>query len=99
MVESAQKPDPNEFICGMPRRMFFGHTRKKALIITAAKYDQLRQVEGKQKYADLVETYNDKTTIIAGIKRLGFEEDTISVLTDPNWQQLHMAMMTLAMDV
>ena len=73
MVESSQEPDPNEFIMGMPRRMFFGHTRKKALIITAGQYDKLREVEGKSKYADLPETVNDEATIVAGIKRLGFD--------------------------
>ena len=59
--------DPDEFVAGMPRRMYFGHTRKRALVITASDYSKLREVEGKEKYADLLETVNDREVIAAGI--------------------------------
>ena len=59
MVESTQLEDPNEFIAGMPRHMFFKHSRKRALIVTVSRYDKLREVEGKSKYSDLPETVKD----------------------------------------
>ena len=58
MVESLGA-NPDEFVCGMPRKMYFGHTRKRALIICASDYSKLRKVEGKEKYGDLKETVND----------------------------------------
>ena len=69
--------------------MFFKHSRKRALIVTVSRYDKLRAVEGKSRYSDLPETVKDQETIIAGLQRLGFSKDTMTVLTDPSWHVLN----------
>ena len=91
--------DPDEFVAGMPRRMYFGQTRRRALVITASDYGELRKVEGKEKYLDLAETVNDQDVIKAGIQRLGFEEEEINVLSEPSWATLHTAVLELALDL
>ena len=79
--------------------MYFGHTRKRAIIITASDYNELRKIEGKHKYADLPETLNDQSVIEAGIKRLGFEEEETLTLSEPSWAELHKVIMELALDL
>ena len=107
MVESSVKPmidiltdgDPNEFICGMPKSKYFGHTRKKALVIGCSDYAALREIEGKEKYGDLVETINDVKNVVSGLKRLGFEDANITILKEPNWNELHLNVIELAGDI
>ena len=48
--------DPNEFILGMPRHKYFSANKLKPMIIGSSDYSALRELEGKEAYADLPET-------------------------------------------
>lgn len=92
MVESTNnilEGDPNEFVCGYPKRAYFNYTRKKALVTVVSDYSKLREEEGKERYLDLESTIEDANKIVKGLKHLGFAEEDIVVLKEPTWNQLH----------
>ena len=91
--------DLDEFVCGMPRRAYFGHTRKRAVVIIASVYGELRKVAGKEKYADLPETPNDQRVMVAGLQRLGFADADILTVAEPSWAALHQVVLDLALDI
>ena len=92
--------DQDELVCGIEKRKFFAHTRKKALVIAVSDYSELRE-QGKewQKYEDLNETMNDAKHIIYGLKQLGCVDDDIIYLKDPSWDEIHLVVIDLAGDI
>lgn len=81
MVEA----EDEEFIFGMPKSAYFRVGKKKAIIIGCSEYDELRQIEGKEGFADLPEALNDIKVVKASLKRLGFFKENIDILVNPNY--------------
>ena len=91
--------DPEELVCGIPKRKYFAHTRKKALVIAISDYSELRKQEGKERYEDLNETLDDAKHIISGLKALGCTDDDIIYLKEPSWDEVHLVLIDLAGDI
>ena len=56
-------------------------------------YEKLREIEGKEGFADLPETQNDIEVACAGLRRLGFKKKNIVKLANPEYMALSMAVM------
>ena len=81
-----------EFFFGMPKSAFFRTDKKKAIVIGCSLYDELREIEGKEGFADIPESMDDIMVVEAGLRRLGFKKQDITVLRDPVYQEVAIAM-------
>ena len=84
---------------GMPRHKYFAADKQLAMVIISSDYSELREHEGKDKYFDLPETKNDCHMILKGIRRLGFADENIIILEDPSWNQVHLKIIEVAMNL
>ena len=69
------------------------------MVIGASDYSALRDIEGKEAYADLPETQSDCEIILKGLKKLGFEDENIVYLEEPSWKQVHLKILEAAMNI
>ena len=99
VMSEIMEGDPNEFIFGMPRHKYFKVSRKRALVTIVSDYSALREIEGKENYEDLPETIEDLKNILKGLRHLGFEDDDITILKEPTWNDLHLKVIELATDL
>ena len=80
-----------EHFMGMPMSTFFKAEVRKAIVIGCSQYEELRQIEGKENFADIPETLDDIKVVKAGLKRLQFQSSEIEILKDPNYQKIKIA--------
>ena len=67
---------------------FFRIDRKKAIVIGCANYEELREQEGFEGFQDIPESLEDIKVVKAGLRRLDFDKEDISVLEDPSWMDI-----------
>ena len=79
--------DQNRYIMGRKKSSYFQYHRKLALVVGVRYYAQLRELnESYAAYADLESTEDDVRTIRAGLIKIGFIEDEINVIQEPNFK-------------
>ena len=75
----------------------FNYTKKRALIIGISKYDKLREIDRLENADDLPEVMElDMSVSEQGLGRLQFEDDEITKLVEPTYDQMKEAFRTLA---
>ena len=73
--------------------------RKVALVIGCSSYDKQREKEGKSFPQDLPETMDDVEVVKAGLRRLGFLDQNIRVLLDPEFSDISMALKEINLEI
>ena len=81
----------------MPMSMYFKADVKMALVIGCADYSMLREIEGRENFADLEDAMEDVKVAKAGLKRLGFTK--ILVLKDPEYMKVSMTIMDIKREI
>ena len=73
-----------EYVAGFRMSDFFQAHRRKALIIVCSDYENLREMEGKENFADLPEVHTDKLVVEAGLRRVGFIDEDMTRIENPD---------------
>lgn len=91
--------DNGEYLLGMPKSAYFSADVKRAIIIGCSDYEQLREIEGKEGFADIPESMEDIKVVKAGLKRCGFAKEKMVILKDPEYMQVAIAINQCTADV
>ena len=62
----------------------FKAQKRRALIIVCSNYENLREMEGKENFADLPEVHTDKLVVEAGLRRVGFIDEDMTRIENPD---------------
>ena len=80
------------YFMGIPVEEFFRVDHKKAVVIGCSNYDQLREEEGFEGFQDIEESMSDIRVVKAGLRRIGFQQEDIVVVKEPDYVDVKLAM-------
>lgn len=89
-----------EYVQGFRMSEFYEIHQRKALIIGISDYSELRKMGAwTESFSDLPEVKKDIKVVSQGLRRLGFSRNNITMLLDPQIDDIKLETKQIAIDV